>query len=433
MDPAPLSATHVSIQRIIGFLVVVAAFVFGAVGVANAMAYDIKSPFQPGEVYIYGDETYEGGGDHPSIGAIAFDMIDSTYVGPSPVYAMGTGQIRLQCSHISGSSVLLHQVDGYEGTIRLVHLDVGSHPNWISTEWVDVEQGQYLGDLFADAIVPMNGDSCWQWSSGTHLHLDLPQAETMIDGVMWSTLYPNDRDLLTSTNTPYVPTTTTTSTTTTTAPPTTTTTAPPTTTTTLPPRSLDEPIVFCGGLPATHVGTPGDDEIVGTPGNDVIAGLQGNDIIDGGGGDDVICGGRGHDELFGGQGFDVIYGAQGDDLLVAANGELTLALRADTAGSRLFGGAGDDVMIGSSRWDRMQGGGGEDDMYGYEGRDWMRGGADADVLAGGANGDDLHGGNGTDLIFTTSGDVVSGGVSPFDLCDLRGGIPASMRSCERQR
>ncbi len=49
---------------------------------------------------------------------------------------------------------------------------------------------------------------------------------------------------------------------------------------------------LCDGLPATIVGSAGDDELVGTSGNDVIAGLAGNDRIVGGGGDDLICEGR---------------------------------------------------------------------------------------------------------------------------------------------
>ena len=62
--------------------------------------------------------------------------------------------------------------------------------------------------------------------------------------------------------------------------------------------------VTCNGLPATIVGTFGNDTLFGTPGNDVIHGRGGNDIIRGLAGKDVICGGKGDDRLFGDQGKD---------------------------------------------------------------------------------------------------------------------------------
>jgi Ca2+-binding RTX toxin-like protein len=82
----------------------------------------------------------------------------------------------------------------------------------------------------------------------------------------------------------------------------------------------------CFGMPATIVGTAGNDALRGTPGNDVIVGLAGNDVIDGRGGDDLICGGDGNDVLRGGLGNDMIDGGEGDDIL--------------------WGGAGDDLIEG---------------------------------------------------------------------------------------
>lgn len=434
------------IQRyVVGAILAISTFIPLAAGAAHASSYDLKNPFRPGDVYIYGDENYANGAEHPTSGSIAFDLIDDPWNGPSPVYAMGTGQVRLVCTHVSGASVLSHKVDGYDGIIRLVHLHGSTHPDWLTSEWTDVQQGQYLGNVFPDAITPRNGDSCWQFSTGRHLHLDLPQTETIIDGQTWSALSPNIRDIVTSTNVEYVPstpTTTTTTSTTTTAAPTTTTAAPTTTTTTAPTTTTTTtstttttvaPVtsapVMCGGFEATIVGTPGNDRLTGTAGRDVIAGLQGNDIISGLAGDDIVCGGLGDDILIGGQGFDVLYGAQGNDTLIAANGETT-AQQADSAGGRMFGGADDDRIIGSSRWDRMQGGSGNDEMYGFTGRDWMRGGSGNDRIDGGANYDDLHGGNGTDRIIVTTGDTVRGGSSNRDTCDVTG-TPAVLLSCER--
>ena len=101
----------------------------------------------------------------------------------------------------------------------------------------------------------------------------------------------------------------------------------------------------CGGRPATHIGTPGDDVLVGTNGDDVMVGRGGNDVLRGRGGDDALCGGR------------------GDDIL--------------------SGGPGDDVLRGGRGHDDLRGGAGGDNLVGNEGDDLLRGGADADILRGG--------------------------------------------------
>ena len=191
------------------------------------------------------------------------------------------------------------------------------------------------------------------------------------------------------------------------------------------------PTAICNGLEATITGTSGNDTLQGTPGVDVIAALQGDDIVRGLGGDDIICGGKGDDQIFGGQGFDVLFGAQGDDLLVAAD---HIDGDSDTKGSRMFGGAGDDSIHGTDRWDRMQGGPGNDRLYGYQGRDWIRGGAGRDQIYGGRNIDDVHGGNGNDTIFVWGQDKIRGGAGLYDRCLAIGGtkIPASAKSCERR-
>jgi hypothetical protein len=64
------------------------------------------------------------------------------------------------------------------------------------------------------------------------------------------------------------------------------------------PALADDPLV-CDGLPATIVGTSGDDNLTGTAGDDVIVGLAGNDVIQGLAGNDRICGGDGDDEIYG--------------------------------------------------------------------------------------------------------------------------------------
>lgn len=187
----------------------------------------------------------------------------------------------------------------------------------------------------------------------------------------------------------------------------------------------------CGGEPITIFGTAGDDTISGTNGPDVIFAAQGDDFISALGGDDIVCAGRGDDIVLGGGGFDILFGAQGDDQLYAANFGTSQDARADTRGARMFGGAGNDEIYGSDRWDRMQGGAGMDILYGFEGRDWMRGGTDRDFVNGGLGIDDLHGGNGADRIEVNNGDSVRGG-NGIDFCVVRG-QQETFVSCGRNR
>lgn len=184
---------------------------------------------------------------------------------------------------------------------------------------------------------------------------------------------------------------------------------------------------MCGGVEATIVGTAESETLTGTPGPDVIAAREGNDTIMGLGGDDIVCGGKGNDIIYGGAGFDILFGAQGNDELYSSNGTAT-ADRADTRGARMFGGADDDMIYGSNKWDRMQGGPGADQLFGYEGRDWLRAGPGNDAVDGGLGIDDLHGGNGRDDIEMTNADIVRGGAG-FDLCRIGSGEPSLFRSC----
>ena len=145
---------------------------------------------------------------------------------------------------------------------------------------------------------------------------------------------------------------------------------------------------------------------------------------------------RGNDTIYGGEGFDILFGAQGNDLIFSADGA-TVAAREDIRGSRMFGGADNDTIHGSNRWDRMQGGAGNDRLFGYEGRDWMRAGAGIDTVTvtvtvtGGNNIDDVHGGNGNDQIIVDGDDIVRGGAGARDVCTIAAGAnPSPLISCE---
>jgi hypothetical protein len=155
----------------------------------------------------------------------------------------------------------------------------------------------------------------------------------------------------------------------------------------------------CNGLPATIVGTPGDDVINGTGGPDVIAGLGGNDIINGRDGDDVICGYAGDDTLNGGNGNDTLIGSYGNDVLNGGNGN-----------DMLDGGSGNDTLAGGNGNDVLAGASGNDTLAGGSGNDSLDGGDDDDMLAGNSGNDALAGNNGNDSLTGGAGaDSFSGG------------------------
>jgi len=226
--------------------------------------------------------------------------------------------------------------------------------------------------------------------------------------------------------------------------------------------------------PTSHVellvGNEGDDTIYGNDGADVIYGMDGNDTIygnagfdsiSGGGGADTVYGGWGNDAIYGGdfsgqleylnevpsatpdegdelyggpgadyvvgqRGFDQIRGGANDDILIS-NVEQNLttvdsttpAAKLDTAGARMFGGDGDDLLVGSNRWDRMQGGLGNDTLWGFEGRDYLRGGHGNDNLIGGPGIDDVNGNTGNDHLIYQGRDMMRGGWG-LDRCEAAG-------------
>ena len=166
----------------------------------------------------------------------------------------------------------------------------------------------------------------------------------------------------------------------------------------IPAAGASAPTATCDGIPATIVGTNGDDTLNGTPGPDVIVGLGGNDVVHGGGGDDVICGGAGDDVLIagnggdavdGGAGFDIVFGEAGDDALHGGAGEdvvaflgapsgelVSLASGSATGGDDrdtlsgfedVWGSHESDLLIGDDRNNGFVGYGGDDHFVGRGG------------------------------------------------------------------
>lgn len=110
----------------------------------------------------------------------------------------------------------------------------------------------------------------------------------------------------------------------------------------------------CDGIPATIVGTNGDDLLVGTSGRDVIVALDGNDVIRAGAGGDIICAGAGRDRVLGGKGADRIFGGDDGDKLFGDSG--ADEIHGDRGNDLLVGGQGDDVLDGGrGRRDRLRG------------------------------------------------------------------------------
>ena len=169
--------------------------------------------------------------------------------------------------------------------------------------------------------------------------------------------------------------------------------------------------VTCNGLPATIVGTEGDDTIVGTPGADVIVTFGGEDTIRGRNGNDTICAGTGGDWIDPGGGNDWVHGQAGKDTISysTAKSAVTVNLATDSA----TGGSGNDSLLsiesanGSKFGDTLLGDGaanvlrgiaGSDTIDGRGGNDTILAGAGSDVLIGGTGNDKLNGGGGSDEI-----------------------------------
>jgi Ca2+-binding RTX toxin-like protein len=178
--------------------------------------------------------------------------------------------------------------------------------------------------------------------------------------------------------------------------------------------------------------------ITGGSGNDTITGGDAVDTLNGGGGNDIITGGDGNDTLNGGAGDDALDGGAGNDRYAfntntqlgsdtvtdisgvdqlyfvgstnalsvnlglttpqIVNANLTLTLASSESLENIYGGAGDDILIGNSLNNLMFGYAGNDVLSGGDGNDTLSGGDGANILIGGFGADSLTGGTGEDLL-----------------------------------
>lgn len=167
-------------------------------------------------------------------------------------------------------------------------------------------------------------------------------------------------------------------------------------------------------------GWTGNDVLYGEAGNDDLFGEAGNDRLHGGAGDDTLFGYAGKDKLYGDAGSDRLWGDQDDsnvsaDVIMGGTGDdwvfydYMKSIRVDldgqsgddgrpgegdTVGSdveNLYGGFGNDVLIGNASSNYIHGGPGNDTIRGLGGNDTLYGSSGKDKLYGGAGDDVLEG------------------------------------------
>ncbi len=193
----------------------------------------------------------------------------------------------------------------------------------------------------------------------------------------------------------------------------------------------------------------GDDTLIGGDGNDYMRGYVGSDVLSGGEGDDSLSGYEQRDVLKGGpgddsfgtldskDGADVYDGGPGNDSMSyyyrAANVRVSLDGKANdgakneadnVSGSieRIYGGEGNDTLIGNDAPndingeagnDVLKGLGGDDDLNEGDGNDTVLGGSGDEHLYNSEGQDRYYGGDGNDYMSAGSSadgrDVFSGG------------------------
>lgn len=113
------------------------------------------------------------------------------------------------------------------------------------------------------------------------------------------------------------------------------------------PASSSAATPTCNGVPATIVGTPGNDRIDGTDGDDVIVARGGHDYVRTLGGDDLVCAGAGDDYVTLGEA-GTVFGGAGDDQMSIYPGDGAVRLYGGPGDDDLSGGNGPDLLIGAT-------------------------------------------------------------------------------------
>jgi Ca2+-binding RTX toxin-like protein len=157
--------------------------------------------------------------------------------------------------------------------------------------------------------------------------------------------------------------------------------------------------------------------VYGQGGNDTIivgSRLTQSAILFGGNGNDTLIGGGGNDQLAGEEGNDTLVGAAGNDTLCGDNGNDVL--NGGVGNDTLFGEAGNDVLAGDLGDDLLLGGDNNDTLDGGVGNDRVYGQAGNDTLIGGVGNNILVGGDGNDKIIAKFGrNILIGGLGSDQL------------------
>lgn len=182
------------------------------------------------------------------------------------------------------------------------------------------------------------------------------------------------------------------------------------------------------------------ENIEGSDQEDLLIGNAQSNVIRGYGGDDRIYGdgirydgnpgfgapengGDSIDELYGGEGNDLIIG--GDDDVIIQGDAGSDVINSGEGNDSLFGGADNDTIKGGAGTDTLHGDGGEDRLFGGADNDTLEGGSEDDELAGGSGDDTLDGGAGADKLFGGAGnDSLTGGTDDGVPDTLDGGLDA---------
>lgn len=204
-----------------------------------------------------------------------------------------------------------------------------------------------------------------------------------------------------------------------------------------------------GGVAAVVQAGAGNDTVIGSQFGDQILGEDGNDSLNGAIGDDTVTGGAGVDTMTGGAGTadilsestvtnltliaTTLTNGTGGTAEVDSHGEFERAmllgvatanvLDASAAGIpvTLFGGNGNDLLIGGTLADNIDGQGGNDTVAGNGGPDSLIGGAGNDTLRETVDQDLTL----TNTTLTASGNTkatVVDNLTTFEIAEISGGV-----------
>jgi len=152
---------------------------------------------------------------------------------------------------------------------------------------------------------------------------------------------------------------------------------------------------------------------------DATADTAGTDI-DAGGGNDFIETGSGDDAIVGGTGNDTIFYGDGNNTVFGGDGDDLIDDEAGNPGytgaNYVDAGSGNDTVYSGYGDDSIDGGDGDDNLFGQWGDDTIDGGMGGDTIHGGIGNDSLTGGDDDDVFVFTDG-AGRDTISDFDMGD----------------